>query len=283
MSLWVEDTRQPLPGDWASRPTFRVQLADGRPAILIETVPDAQAIQGHLIADFDRIARYLRAHGLQAPEVYQADPDKGLLLVEDFGTQSWARILPERQDAFYPAAVDVLLRLRALGKPAIDLPDFENSYIFGRTVWFLEHYRNDSDPGRKRAFVQAWDTLMLRLQNVPRVFVHGDFHPGNLMPVGDDIGLLDFAAAMNGPGEYDLVNLLEDIRRDVPDDIKTGMKARYGADDEAYAILHAQFYCRLLGQMTKRGMDVPKKLHVALHGLIHRFAVLDPLKMLVLD
>mgnify|MGYP000149039144 CR=1 FL=1 len=283
MSLWAEDTRQPLPGDWASRPTFRVRLHDGRSAILIETVPDAEAIQGHTIADFVRIASYLREQGLRAPEIYQADPGKGILLVEDFGGQSWGRILPDRQPDFYPAAADVLLRFKTMGTPTINLPAFENSYIFGRTVWFLEHYKGDTDTGRRRAFIQIWDTLMLRLQNEKRVFVHGDFHPGNLMPLdNNEVGLLDFAAGMIGPGTYDLVNLLEDIRRAVPDDIKVAMKAKYQVDEDAYAILHAQFYCRLLGQMTKRGFSIPKAVPLALQSLIHRHSVLAPLKSLVL-
>ena len=80
----------------------------------------------------------------------------------------------------------------------------------------------------------------------------------------------------------DLVNLLEDIRRTVPEEIKASAKARYGdVDDDAYAILHAQFVSRLLGQMSKRGMTIPKALPLTLQGLVHRHAVLAPLKTLV--
>lgn len=283
MSLWVETSRQALPGDWAARPTFRVQLLDGRSAILVETTPDGDPAtpQGHKIADFVTVGNFLRDHGFHAPEIYAADPERGMLLSEDLGQHSWARSLITR--AFYEQAVDTLIRMRDLPR-TINLPEFSNSYIYGRTVWFMDEYRSNTDRDKRMRFIQAWDDLLHTLRREKTVFLHGDFHPGNLMKCTDgSLGLLDFGAAMWGYGEYDLVNLLEDIRRDVPDDIKTAMKTRYGANEDIYAIMHAQFYCRLLGQMTKRGMAVPNKLMTALSGLIHRHSVLAPLKTLVLD
>lgn len=284
MSLWIEGSRQPLAGDWAARPTARVALHDGRSAILVETTPDndPKTLQGHKIADFVRIAAMLREHDLRAPEVYDAQPDQGLLLVEDFGNDSWARVLPEDESVFYDRALNILTRLKTIPTNAIDLPAFRNSYIFGRTVWYLDEYKQGKDPHKRRAFIQAWDSLIAETEHGAPGFVHGDFHPGNLMRLANgDTGVLDFAAAMTGNGHYDLVNLLEDIRRDVPEDIKTAAKAAYGVDDEVYAIFHAQFYMRLLGQMTKRGMAIPKRIPLALEALIHRHAVLAPLKSLV--
>lgn len=284
MTLWLEESRRPLAGDWAARPTSRVQLADGRSAILIETVPDddPKSIQGHRIADFVRIADLLRTHDIRAPEIYAAQPERGFLLVEDFGDACWARLLPGDEEYFYTAALETLQKFRSLQIRGAGLPAFINSYIFGRTVWYLDEYKQDKDPHKRQAFIQIWDTLMATMPHGEPCFVHGDFHPGNLMRLADGgMGILDFAAAMQGNGHYDLVNLLEDIRRDVPEPVKAMAKTRYDIDDDVYAIFHAQFYMRLLGQMTKRGMNVPKRIPLTLDALMHRHAVLAPLKSLV--
>jgi len=81
-------------------------------------------------------------------------------------------------------------------------------------------------------------------------------------------GLIDFQDAFWGPLPYDLLNLLEDARQTVPDDIKAAMKDLYCTDmnaeerktfDEWYVLLSCHFHCRVLGLFVKlkqeRGMD----------------------------
>ena len=66
-----------------------------------------------------RVARHLNALGLSAPEVYQADEARGLLLIEDFGDDTFARLLAEGGDreGLYALAVDTLIALhRAAGR-----------------------------------------------------------------------------------------------------------------------------------------------------------------------
>lgn len=279
----------PLPGDWAARPMYRVTLPDGRSAVRIETVPDddPKSLDGHRIGPVATILRFLREKGLRVPEVYEADPEKGVLVLEDFGDVSWARwtpVDPYDQVTLYPQALAVLRDFRSIKPdPALGIPDFANSYIYGRTVWFLTEYKTDRDSSKRKDFVQIWDALLETLPQ-DKHFVHGDFHPGNLMKLADGgLGVLDVGGAFWGSGLYDLVNLLEDIRRDVSDEIKTRAKADYGfIDEDAYAVLHAQFYTRLLGQMTRRGMNIPRKIPLTLESLVHRHQVLTPLKPLVL-
>lgn len=279
----------PLPGDWAARPMFRVTLPDGKSAVRIETVPDGdpKSLDGHRIGPVTEILRFLKSKHIRVPEVYESDPQQGVLVLEDFGDTSWARwmpVNPHDQVTLYPQAVSILKEFRTIKPDAnLSIPDFANSYIYGRTTWFVTDYKGDNDAGRRRNFVQVWDALLERLPQ-DKHFVHGDFHPGNLMRLDDGaLGVLDVGGAFWGNGLYDLVNLLEDIRRDVPDEIKARAKQDYGfIDEDSYAILHAQFYTRLLGQMTKRGMNIPRKIPLVLEELVRRHAVLSPLKPLVL-
>ncbi|PZO84027.1 MAG: hypothetical protein DI626_08625 [Micavibrio aeruginosavorus] len=86
-------------------------------------------------------------------------------------------------------------------------------------------------------------------------FVHGDFHLQNLMRLDHDLGVLDFQGAMYGPMPYDLANLLEDIRVDIPNDIHDAMIARYSGGNPDFAqwfrIMATQFHCRILGQVLR--------------------------------
>ena len=59
-----------------------------------------------------------------------------------------------------------------------------------------------------------WDTLSQRLINSalaqPRVAVHRDFMPRNLMVAEPNPGVLDFQDAVHGPITYDIASLLRD-------------------------------------------------------------------------
>ena len=102
------------------------------------------------------------------------------------------------------------------------------------------------------------------------VFLHGDFHPHNLMILpNDDIGVIDFQGGMIGPAPYDLVNLLRDARRFVPDHIQTAciqkFKTVMGASEwelfEAhYALRSFDFHARVIGQAIKLALGGKPKL-----------------------
>jgi hypothetical protein len=69
-------------------------------------------------------------------------------------------------------------------------------------------------------------------QAVPATLTLRDFHVDNLMwRAGQQdlarCGLLDFQDAVIGPVAYDLVSLLEDARRDVPEPLIDAMTERY--------------------------------------------------------
>jgi len=85
-------------------------------------------------------------------------------------------------------------------------------------------------------------------------------------------GLLDFQGAMMGPLAYDLVNLLEDARVSVPQQIQREMIDLYcavmSAEEKAlflawYRILGTQFHCRVMGQFVKLAYESGKMHYLA--------------------
>jgi hypothetical protein len=111
-----------LPADASSRRYFRLE---GVGLLLMDSPPHSCRLA------FVRVARQLHGLGLSAPALLQVDEEAGLALIEDFGHDTYTRLLaagyPERE--LYRLAVDALVALhgsapgaerRGLRRPAIE-------------------------------------------------------------------------------------------------------------------------------------------------------------------
>ena len=262
----------PIGSDMASRRYFRLQRDNGQTVLLMESVPDGSplATPGHKLSDFIRLSAYLRSIGISTPEVFESDEQDGYLLLEDFGDVSFKAALEQgmasRED-LYESATDILIWLRQNAKAdTIALPDYYKSHVHtGRRRlidWYVPAARGQSNPdGLVEDYLAVWDKIERSLPPVPEGFLHIDFHFENLMYPK---GVLDFQGAMKGPVPYDLANLLEDARMDVPADLRDRMMTRYcqgmSADEKKnfqdwYRVLATQFHCRVMGQFIRLAVD----------------------------
>ncbi|MCB1531552.1 MAG: phosphotransferase [Alphaproteobacteria bacterium] len=246
-----------FPQDGSSRRYARVSKGE-KSAVLMEVLADTP---GHRIEDFIRIGEWLNEIGLKAPQIYEADA--AYLLIEDFGDRSFKDVLaePRNHAALYELAHDVLKHLAAQ-KCSLDLPRYYDSHVHKghrRVVdWFIPAIRAQANPDALvDEYLSVWERIEQGLPECPQGFLHVDFHVQNLMWLGKEQGLkqcgiLDFQGAMIGPQPYDLANLLEDVRTDVPADIRCDLLAQYDEDFQAhYRILATQFHCRVIGQFIK--------------------------------
>jgi aminoglycoside/choline kinase family phosphotransferase len=127
-------------------------------------------------------------------------------------------------------------------------------------------------------FRKVWREVLPIAHRVPTSLLMRDYHAANLMLLPDRAGirragLLDFQDAYQGPITYDLVSLLEDARRDVPEDLRNTMIARYlaqfpsldrGAFETSIAILAALRHTRVLAifeKLSREGKTDYKQLH----------------------
>lgn len=252
-----------LAEDWGSRRYFRLIMGDNS-RIMMECVPDhtGHASPGHKLSDFIRISRALRNAVLRAPDIFAIDEREGYALLEDFGDLSMYEALEQGEDAdvLYREATDILVRIKNnIRQNDLNLPNYYDSHVHkGRqriVDWYIPATRQAVNPdGLVQSYLSVWDEIERSLPYCPQGFVHGDYHAQNLMRLDDALGILDFQGAMWGPKPYDLANLLEDIRRDVPEDIRTAMIERYDASEAFalwYRVLATQFHCRILGQVLR--------------------------------
>lgn len=271
---WTID--KPVGRDSSIRRYFRV-TKNGQSAILMETVPDGSehATPGHSLMDFIVIDGWLDETGLKVPEIYEQDLENGYLLLEDLGDQCFRDAVRSGEDVtkLYEIGSGVLEHLSLQDCP-LNLPNYYDSHVHKRHRRVIDWYvplkcQKQNDDGLTQAYYAAWEEIERYLPLCPQGFVHVDFHAQNLMWLPHEQGLkrcgiLDFQGAMIGPQPYDLANLLEDARNDIPDEIKD--KALASLDDASRAwfrVLATQFHCRVIGQFIKQAVvdENPQYLH----------------------
>jgi aminoglycoside/choline kinase family phosphotransferase len=279
-------------GDASSRQYFRVEK-DGNTAILM----DCSAEEDNKVADFVKIGSWLNEIGLHAPKIYESDTDNGFLLIRDFGDVSFRKAIESGGDRllYYVLATDVLKHLKATSC-AIKLPTYNSSNIHKghrRVIdWYAPTIKKTKNPdGVAEEYLKVWKSIEDALPPCPQGFVHGDFHLENLMvlPDGEGLGhcgIIDFQDAMKGPLPYDLANLLEDARIDVPEDIRAAMKAYYCMDmvpedvaafESWYRVLATQFHCRIAGWCIVKALVDKKPRYMAFLPRIENY-IRDALK-----
>lgn len=254
---WRDANRSRLAGDASSRRYFRLVGPAGS-VILMDAPPDKVSNT----AAFLDVATILSGHGLSAPKIIASDVDSGFLLLEDFGDDLFSAVLdcdPTMAKALYARAVDVLIHLARADVPR-GVPVYSAEYMADQAVLPYAWYAD----GDKSALKKALElTLEPVLQN-RRGLILRDFFADNLvwLPARDglaSVGLLDFQDAAICHPVYDLISLLRDVRRDVPDAIRADGMARFGAalgipeDDlaRAAATLSVQRNLRILGVFAR--------------------------------
>ena len=261
---WEGAAIHPLAGDASFRRYFRVERpVTGETAVLMDAPPPHEDPRPFLA-----IADHLHGLGLSVPRAAAADLEQGLVLLEDFGDHRLTPLLerePEREETLYEAAIDVLAHLGRHAPPAALAPYDAQEYL--REVrLFAEWYMPVTGlHAEMDTFEAAWlEALGPVLRAVPSVLGLRDYHADNLMLLEGragvrGLGLLDFQDARAGHPAYDLVSLLEDARRDVPERLQRVLFDRFaaasGADPEllgaAFAILGAQRNAKILGIFTR--------------------------------
>ncbi len=254
---WEGAAILPVAGDASFRRYFRV-VDGGRSAILMDAPPPHEDPRPFLA-----VARWLTDQGFAAPAILHEDLSQGLVLLEDFGDVRLRETVdaePVRELGLYGSAVDLLVRLHqkdAGVEAPYDLAVYQREAALF-VEWYCPAVGLEVDAAGYR---DAWDAALAPLLEGHRpVTVLRDYHAENLMLIegGDGLGLLDFQDALAGHPAYDLVSLLQDARRDVPEATETAMLERYRAAtsegeafDVAYHVLGAQRNAKILGIFTR--------------------------------
>ncbi len=226
-----------MAGDASTRRYHRVRVPGGAPtSVVVMELPDEPLKSEEATAPgarppelpFLNVQRYLAAGGFPVPRVYEADMQRGLVVLEDLGDRTFESAVRDaaagERQRFYRAAISQIVALQELGDRGADPTCIAFSRRFDEPLlrWELEHFKEwylEAERGVKldeadsRALGAAFDWLARELAAAPATLVHRDFQSRNLMVVGEggpDLKVIDFQDALLGSRAYDLVALLRD-------------------------------------------------------------------------
>lgn len=288
---WDAVTLEALPADASFRRYYRLHGA-GKPMLLMQDPPDRPAVPPFVMVEpFIKIDDHMRRLGLRAPEIYARDIPNGLLVIEDFGDDTYTRLLNRGVEAkdLYEIAVDVLSHLhRHPARNDIELPAYDDRLLVDEAMLLVDWYYpalcgRVPTADMKDSYRAVWQRLFAGMTKDQQTMVLRDYHVDNLMLAADGegiarCGLLDFQDAVIGPFSYDLMSLLEDARRDVPLDLQKHLYDRYmtamgpldrAAFDYSYRLLAAQRHAKVLGIFVRLFMRDGKDRYLQFIPHVH--------------
>ena len=195
--------------DASFRRYFRIFL-DDRTLIAMDAPPQREDS-----APFVKVAGLLAEAGLNAPRILEADLGQGFLLVTDLGTRLYLQALQEGDPrALFADASTALVRWQSSTRPGV-LPEYDEATLRRELMlfpdWYVAHHLGVHLNGRQKASLEGvFAAILQRNLAQPRVFVHRDFMPRNLMVCDPNPGILDFQDAVHGPISYDIACLYRD-------------------------------------------------------------------------
>ena len=210
-------------GDASFRKYYRVSI-DQQNYIAVDAPPSREDSK-----NFVRICNLLRRASVKAPKVFSNNYEEGFMLLEDFGDDTYLKILENfrKQNDFnkinylYKSAINTLLNIQAnVDKETLDYYSREklNQEMSLFEDWFCLNYLElDLDDRSRNIISEARFFLENSALDQLQVPVHRDYHSRNLMVLDQEFfsesmepGVIDFQDAVVGPYTYDLVSLLRD-------------------------------------------------------------------------
>jgi len=256
--------------DWPKRPEGPAVL-DGKPYPKVAHIAES-------IEPFVAVAGYLRDIGLTAPEIYIADYEAGLLLIEDIGSDGVLDDagcpIPERYRESIAALAHLHGSQRQQDIPFANgrfhhVPDFDPVAIKMEARLLLDWHlpwKNGTPASEEQrlSYLAIWDNLIAELSDCETHLLLRDFHSPNIIWQEQaegirKVGIIDFQDSMIGPTAYDVASLVQDARVTIDAALADTLMADYlrlrhaqGSFNEkaflkAWAIMAAQRNCKLAG------------------------------------
>ncbi len=233
LNAWLADVLpgrrfhlEPASSDASFRRYFRVR-SGGESWIAMDAPPDKEPCE-----PFVRVAGLLHQAGVHAPAILAQDLAQGFLLLTDLGRQTYLDVLNDHNaDALFQDAVGALLRWQRSTRPDT-LPPYDEALLRREMElfpeWYVGRHLGIALNAPQRELLQTVFRLLIESALAqPRVYVHRDYMPRNLMVSDPNPGVLDFQDAVEGPITYDVVSLFRDAFVSWPEERVLDWTIRY--------------------------------------------------------
>ncbi|MGG7558563.1 aminoglycoside phosphotransferase family protein [Pseudomonas sp. ES3] len=212
--------------DASFRRYFRWEGA-GRSFVVMDAPPPQENCK-----PFVDIAFLLAKSGINVPKIYAEDLERGFLLLNDLGNKTYLDVIDsENADDLFKDALQALLAFQQLPMVA-PLPSYDVALLRRELELFPEWYVKrelgiEFDAAQQVLWQQVSDLLIDSALAQPKVLVHRDYMPRNLMISEPNPGVLDFQDAVYGPVTYDVTCLFKDAFLSWPEERVRGWLEDY--------------------------------------------------------
>lgn len=273
---------QRLAGDASFRAYHRLQVTDTNDKtqhyIVMDAPPDKESV-----TEFIAVAKLLKNHEVNTPDIVAIDENQGFLVLEDFGATDFAdkigKNIPDSDD-LYQQAMQTLLTIgkidSALAQNQAKLPSYDTA-LLGREMglfseWFLPYIGVTLDDNAETLWQNTQNAIIAQVTAQPQGLVHRDFHSRNLMILGHNqpLGVLDFQDAVIGAYTYDLASLLRDAYIDFDEHWVSQQLAKF------YQLANIeQNYGKSLAEFTADFNVMSMQRHLKVLGIFIRLSQRD--------
>ncbi|KQT68540.1 MULTISPECIES: aminoglycoside phosphotransferase family protein [unclassified Pseudomonas] len=212
--------------DASFRRYFRWE-GDGRSFVVMDAPPPQENCK-----PFVDIAFLLAKSGINVPKIYAEDLERGFLLLNDLGNKTYLDVIDgENADALFHDALQALLAFQQLPMVA-PLPSYDVALLRRELElfpeWYVKHELGvEFDATQQQQWQHISELLIDSALAQPKVLVHRDYMPRNLMLSEPNPGVLDFQDAVYGPVTYDVTCLFKDAFLSWPEERVRGWLESY--------------------------------------------------------
>ena len=202
---------------------------------------------------FLRFTEHFRNKGLNVPELYAVQEDKGIYLLEDLGDLMLKHLVdqdreegsfPGKVRPFYHSTLEHLLRFQVEGHAGLDYSVCVPRMEFDRqsVLWDMNHFKYFflnllGIPFDEQKLEDDFQFFASYLMNASRDhFLYRDFQARNILVRDEALFFIDYQGGRMGALQYDVASLLFEARVDLPSDFRVEL---------------LQYYLEKLGRVNK--------------------------------
>lgn len=199
----------------STRKYFRL-IGNNSSLIGVISPPDSELNQ-----QFVFLSGFLKNQGIKVPEVFFFEPDKGFILLEDFGDDSYQFKLNKNNFIhLFSYAIDQMIAIQLCNTdkkiPSMGEDDMKAQMLLVEE-WFLSKLLKVNINVQEKNFLSnLYNFISEDLLKQPKTLCHFDFESRNLIALKDGgAGVLDFQDAVWGPIFLDPAALFKDLYLDL--------------------------------------------------------------------
>jgi N-acetylmuramate 1-kinase len=277
------DTLRLASADASFRRYFRLDRAAGGTLVVMDAPPDKENCR-----PFVQIAGWMHEAGVRVPDILAWDEAQGFMLLSDLGEQTLLTVLdPQHPTAalpYFKDATQALLAWQQTTRPGV-LPAYDEALLRRELQlfpdWYLAQHKGLTlDDATRATLDKTFGVIVQRNLAAPRVFVHRDFMPRNLMlPRTDDpnqrLGVLDFQDAVVGPVTYDIACLMRDAFLTWEEDMVLDVTIRYWEQARKAGLMDFDGWSEDFGAFYRAVEWMGLQRHLKVAGIFARLTLRD--------